>query len=135
MTKADPLVYVQEACFWIKGHPEEFKRLMRLMHREVNRGNPSIQRGDVYKLAREAGFRVSEIDKLKRDNNIYAPLARYMVMLRPRLAKSIRFREAGADGVDMVAEWHSIVNAGTTFLANSRKEAQKLVELDDARAA
>lgn len=32
----DPIVYVQDACYWVKRNPDKFKRLMHLCHREVD---------------------------------------------------------------------------------------------------
>ena len=52
----DPIVYVQDACYWVKHNPDKFKRLMHLCHREVDAGNPRVTRGDIYNLAREAGL-------------------------------------------------------------------------------
>lgn len=129
MTLAEePEAYVREACRWVRKHPDRFKRLMRIVHREVDRGNPNVQRGDVYKLARDTGFEVSECDELRRDHNLWAVLARYMVMLRPRLARSISFRRAGCDEVDLEAVWREEVNAGTTFLAASWQAAKRACE-------
>ncbi len=64
VVKAEPVTYVREACVWVRNHPDKFKRLMHLCHREVDRGNPSIQRGDIYNLARRAGFDISECDEV-----------------------------------------------------------------------
>lgn len=122
----DPIVYVQDACYWVKHNPDKFKRLMHLCHREVDAGNPRVTRGDIYNLAREAGFTITECRELKRDNNKWPTLARYMVMLRPRLAKCLHFRESGIerDGIDLAAEWHAIVNPATFFYADDWKDAK-----------
>lgn len=134
VVKTDPLVYVQEACWWVKRHPGYFKGLMRLCHEAVDAGNPCVQRGDVFNLARKAGMTVSEARELKRDNNMWPVLARYMVMLRPRFARCLNFRKAGCDDVDMIAEWRAIVNAGTVFLAKDWKEAKHAVDIGDVTA-
>ena len=49
-----------------------------------------------------------------------------MVMLRPRLAKCLHFRESGIerDGIDLIAEWHAIVNPMTFFYADDWKDAK-----------
>lgn len=117
--------YVKSACWWVKRNPAKFKRLMHLCHREVDRGNPTIQRGDIYNLARRAGFDITDCDELRRDHNLWAALARYMVMLRPRLAKSLHFRKSACDEVDMAGVWHEIVNGGTVFLACNWQEAKR----------
>lgn len=121
----DPKAYVRSACRWIKRNPALFKRLMHLVHMEVDRGNPNVQRGHVYRLARDAGFSITECDELKRDHNLWAILARYMVMLRPRLAKSLSFRPAGSDDVDMQSIWREEVNSETVFLADNWKAAKR----------
>lgn len=128
IVQAEPEAYVRTACLWVKRNRASFKRLMHLCHREVDRGNPVIQRGDIYNLARRAGFDITECDELRRNNNLWAPLARYMVMLRPRLAKSLHFRKAGCDEVDMQAIWRELVNAETVFLAGSWQEAKRACE-------
>ena len=87
-------------------------------------------------LAREAGFTITECRELKRDNNKWPTLARYMVMLRPRLAKCLHFRESGIerDGIDLIAEWHAIVNPMTFFYADDWKDATAKCMSGDATA-
>ena len=130
----DPIIYVQDACYWVKHNPDKFKRLMHLCHREVDAGNPRVGRGDIFKLSCDAGFTITESMELKRNNNLWPTLARFMVMLRPRLAKCLHFRKAGCDDLDMIAEWHSIVNSRTEFLAKDWKEAKHLCEIGDVSA-
>lgn len=125
---ADAEVYVRSACRWIKRNPEKFKRLMHLTHQQVDKGASSVQRGDIYNLAKRAGFSVTDCEELKRNNNLWAPLARYMVMLRPRLARVLYFRDAGCDHVDMDAIWREEVNQGTTFLAPNWQAAKRACE-------
>ena len=52
--KTPPIVYVQQTCWWVKKNPQYFKRIMHLLHEEVDAGNPCVQRGDVFNLARKA---------------------------------------------------------------------------------
>ena len=132
---ADSETYVRKACRWVNKNPQLFKRIMYLCHKEVDKGNPCIQRGQIYKLAQDAGFSITECQEIRRDHNLWAILARYMVMLRPRLAKSLNFRNAGCDHVDMVSIWHEEVNAGTTFLAENWKAAKRACDLGCVSAA
>lgn len=119
---------IYDAAYWVRDHGAAFKALMAFMHRQVDAGNPCTTRDDALAYARGAHLGVSLSADLKRDHNLYAALTRFMVMLRPRLARTIRFRESEMDKYDMAVVWHEVVNAGTFFLARDRKEAQRLVE-------
>ena len=123
-----------DACYWVRGNGDAFKSLMRHLHRQVDSGNPRTTRDDVMAWARENRTTMTVLDDLARDHNLFAALSRYMVMLRPRLARTLRFRKSNLDSVDMAAIWHEVVNAGTTFLANDRFEAELMAETDDAAA-
>ena len=124
----DPSAYVRQVCRWIKRNPDLFKRCMYLIHAEVDRGNPCVQRGHMFKLAQEAGLSITDCEEVRRNHNFWAILTRYWVMLRPRLAKSLNFREAGCDHVDMQAIWREEVNAETVFLAESWQAAKRACE-------
>lgn len=126
--------YAYDAAHWIRDNKAAFQALMRYMHQQVDSGNPCTTREDTLSYAREKGMEVSVIADIKRDHNLYAGLTRYMVMLRPRLARTIGFRKSKMDPVDMVAIWHEVVDSRTFFFARDRKEAQRLVELNSAEA-
>lgn len=125
---ADPKVYVRRFCFWVKNNPKRFKRILHLIHMEVDKGNPCVQRGQIYKLAQDAGLPIADCDELRRDHNVWAVLTRFAVMLRPRLARSLNFREAGCDHVDLQGMWREIVNPNTVFLADNWKAAKRACE-------
>ena len=59
VAKTDPAVYVQEACWWVRRNPEGFRRLMALLHRQVDRGNPRSQRSMVYLYAEREGIAIT----------------------------------------------------------------------------
>lgn len=120
--------YAYDAAYWVRDHAAAFKALMAFMHRQVDAGNPCTTRSDVLAYARESGIEMSAVADVKRDHNLYAGLTRYMVMLRPRLARTIRFRESKLDPVDMRAVWHEVVKSDTIFLARDRREAQRKVD-------
>ncbi|HIW77080.1 MULTISPECIES: hypothetical protein [Gordonibacter] len=126
----------QAVCCWIKDHPAAFKSLMHIVHREVDSGNPCVQQGDVMKLASYAGIEVTITNQFRRDRTLWPGIARYMVMLSPRLARSLGFKASklDRDDVDLIATWHEIVNPNTFFLAKSWKEAKRLVEEGDVSA-
>lgn len=125
---ADAEVYVRSACRWVKRHGVQFKRIMHLIHLRVDSDAVSVQRGDIFILARQAEMDITDCEELKRNNNLWASLARYMVMLRPCLARVLHFRDAGCDHVDMQAIWREEVNAETVFLAENWKAAKRACE-------
>lgn len=124
-----------DCCYWIKGHREAFRKLMAYFHSQVDSGNPRTTRDDAMAWCRENAVRMSVLEELVRDHNQYAAVTRYAVMLRPRLARTVRFRKSMLDSVDMASIWHEIVDAGTFFPAKSRSEAEHLVEINDVSAA
>ena len=127
-------VMAESGCLWVKNHPRQFKTIMSLIHEQVDDGNPCVQEGDIAMLARSRHIEWSDIKELKRDHNLWAVLTRYMVMLRPRLARALHFRKSKVDDLDLVEVWHGTVNGGTTFLASSWREAKEMVRLNDAAA-
>ena len=134
MSARDPQDIVDYGCYWIRDHWRGFKLIMHLTHIEVENGNPCVQRGDIFNLARRRGLGVSDVREFQRDNTLWSVIARYMVMLRPKLARSLNFRTCGIDDVDLAARWHEIVNPNTFFLANSWRKAKEAVALEDATA-
>lgn len=124
-----------DACYWVKEHPQDFKSLMAVMHHQVDVGNPCAKQGEIEFYARQMGMEVDVVGMFRCNRNLYPALTRYMVMLRPRLARTICFRKSKLDQIDLAEVWHEIVNPTTTFLASSRKEAERLVAIDDASAA
>lgn len=123
-----------DACYWIKDNPEEFKALMAVIHHQVDIGNPCVKQGEIESYVRESGIKLDVIGTFSHNRNLYPGITRYMVMLRPRLARAINFRKSRLDVVDMVAIWHEIVNPRTVFLAKDRYEAEHLVAIDDVSA-
>ena len=125
----------RDVCSWVKKHPSDFKALMRTVHHQVDIGNPRTRRDDIVSFARDMGMEVSVVDDLRHDHNLFAGLSRYMVMLRPRLARTLHFRPSKLDGIDLAAIWHEVVDPSTCFLAESWKQAAMMAETNDAAAA
>lgn len=125
----------RDACAWVKSHPNDFKSLMAVMHHQVDVGNPCAKQGEIEFYARQMGMEVDVVGVFRHNRNLYPALTRYMVMLRPRLARTINFRKSKLDQIDLVKVWHETVDPRTAFLASSRMEAERMVELDDAAAA
>ena len=121
-------VMAESACLWVKEHPRQFKTIMRLIHEQVDDGNPCVQEGDIAMLARSSGIGWSEIKELKRDHNLWAVLTRYMVMMRPRLARALHFRHSKVDDLDLQRIWWDTVPNQTNFLAENWQEAKKMCE-------
>ena len=124
-----------DVCKWIETHPDAFKRILAMLHRQVDSGNPCTRRDDIISYARDMGMDVSVVDELRHDHSLFAGISRYAVMLRPRLARTLHFRKSKLDGIDLAAVWHERVNPNTVFLAQSRMEAERMVETNDAAAA
>ena len=122
-------------CFWIRRNYRSFVTLMHLLHCEIDAGNPCVQRGDMFSLARKHGIGISELDEIKRDNTLWAGITRYMVMLSPHLSRALSFRHSALDDVDMVAAWHRYVNPRTLFYAKDRYEAQEACRIGDITAS
>ena len=108
---------------------------MHLAHIEAERGNASFQRDNIYDAARRRGIPITDARELRRDHNLYSVLSRYMVMLRPKLARCINFRKSDVDEIDLVERWHEIVNPSTFFLADTWKDAKSAVEAEDVSAS
>lgn len=120
-------------CCWIEGHWPTFRSIMAIAHRAVDNGE-YLSGNEVYYRAKQAGVSISDLAEYKRDKSLWSGIARYMVMLRPRLAKCLEFRKSKLDDVDLVKVWHENVRSDTTFLASSWKEAVRLCEINDAAA-
>jgi len=132
LSPAERVAY--DACGWIRDHREAFRKLMAYFHSQVDAGNPRTTRDDAMAWCRENAINMSVLDEIARDHSLYACISRFAVMLRPRLARTIRFRKSQLDDIDLAQAWHETVDSRTTFLAKSRKEAEHLVEIGDVSA-
>ena len=124
-----------DACRWVKANRGEFKKLMAVLHKQVDMGNPCSKQGEIEFYARQTGIEIDVAGMFRHNRNLYPALTRYMVMLRPRLARTVNFRKSKLDGIDLAAIWHREVDQGTVVLASSRMEAERMVESGDAAAA
>ena len=124
-----------DACAWIKANPRDFRALMAVMHHQVDIGNPCTKQGEIESYARAMGMTIDVADVFSHNRTLYPAITRYMVMLRPRLAKTINFRKSKLDEIDLEEVWREVVNAGTTFFAHDRFEAERLVDIGDVSAA
>lgn len=136
-----PRDQAERVCDWAKRNPRAFRAVMAMAHREVDAGNPRLTRDDAYAMLRSMRVQMADGDgepcevELVRNHNFWACLSRYMVMLRPRLARVLCFRKSMFDAIDLEAVWRENVNASTTFLAGSWQEAKRLVRIGDVSAA
>ena len=79
----------RDACRWVRDHPDDFKRLMAVLHHQVDAGNPCSKQGEIEWYAREMGIEVDVSGVFRCNRNLYPALTRYMAMLRPRLARTV----------------------------------------------
>ena len=87
-----PELRAREACRWIAGNLDAFDWLVGVILAEVDKGNPCFMRGDAFKLAREKKVRLSNVERLCRDNNLWAIFTRYAAMKYPRAAHTVHFK-------------------------------------------
>lgn len=127
--------YAYSAAEWIATHWDDFVQCMAYVHRQVDAKNPRTTRDDVIAWSRREQVAMTDVAEVVRNHNLWAGVARYMTMLRPRLARTLHFRHSVMDEVDMVAIWHEVVRSDTTFLARDYEEAKRLVEIGDISAA
>lgn len=100
-----------------------------------NGSRSCVKQGEIEAYVRQSGIALDVVGEFRHNRNLYPGLTRYMVMLRPRLARSIRFRRSKLDELDLAAIWHEVVDPNTVFLASSRMEAEHLVAIGDVSAA
>ena len=124
-----------DVCYWIRDNRDQFKALMAVIHHQVDKGNPCVKQGEIESYVRQSGIKLDVLETFSHNRTLYPGITRYMVMLRPRLARSIRFRKSKLDEVDLVAVWHEVVDSRTSFLARDRFEAEHLVAIGDVSAA
>ncbi len=138
---SDGQLQAERVCSWINDNPGKFRALCRIVDGEARRGNPRLTRSRAYSRAEDEGIRISDGDgtvsetDITRNHNFWPCITRYMVMLQPRRARTIRFRDSKFDRVDLASVWWDNVHAGTFFLARSRDEAKRLCDMDDVSAA
>ena len=123
-----------DVCYWVRDNRDAFKALMAVFHHQVDIGNPCVKQGEIEHYVRESGIKLDVIDQFRHNRNLYPGLTRYMVMLRPRLARSIRFRKSMLDEIDLAPIWREVVDGRTEFLARDRFEAERLVAIGDVSA-
>lgn len=127
-----PELRAREACRWIAGNLDAFDWIVGVILVEADKGNPCFMRGDAYKLARDKQVRMSNVEELCRDNNLWAVLTRYAAMKYPRVTGPVHFKTAPIDKADLVRIWHEEVDADTAFRASSWREARDMCKRGEA---
>lgn len=117
---------VAKACWWVRKNPEKWDQLRKFCNYLKDQGDV-IQRGNIYELARFHGMNIKLASEFKRDHNLWSALARYLVMERPALLSSIKFRTTPIDEVNLVEYWQDIVG-DDHFKAHSLIEARTIYE-------
>ncbi|MEG2934850.1 MAG: hypothetical protein RR842_14855, partial [Gordonibacter sp.] len=139
--KTDPMLRVQMACAWVARDygkvTSRWMRLVRLCERAYGNGEVCIRRGDLYRIAQEVGLDITVSREFRFDNNLWAPLSRYMLMFRPKLARVIFPKTCDLDraGIDFERVWHDTVHAQTFFPASTWQEAVEACKAQDVSAA
>ena len=126
--------YAYSAAEWAHTHWRDFVRLKAYLHRQVDAGDPRTTRSDVLAWAKQEGVGMSDVATVVRNHNLWAGLARYMVMMSPRLCRTVHFKRSEMDDLDLVAIWHEVAKPDTHFFARDVEEARRLVEIGDASA-
>lgn len=88
---------VRSACKWIEAHPDGFADLLRTAQ-ELTAAGYDVSRSHAWSWMQELGrSKVSERPTWSRDNNLWAPLARYMMLVD----ESLRIPTRGGCTVDI----------------------------------
>ena len=132
MSAKSPEVRAREACRWISGSLDAFDWLVNVLLAEVDKGNPRFMRGDAYSLARAKKVKLSNVEELCRDNNLWAIFTRYAAMKYPRVTRSVHFKAAPIDEAPLARIWHEEVDADTVFRASTWREARELCKRGEA---
>lgn len=132
--RSKQLVDVETVCHWIKTNRGKWELLRHIVRKQIKAGH-RVSRDTVFTIAMLEGMEISDTKEFKRDHNLWSVMARFMLMLEPGLWKGLRCKEAPIDTVDIETVWRENVNAGTTFLAHSWKEARELYLTQDVSAA
>lgn len=76
---------VAKAKAWIEEHPGGFTEMLQTAY-EVTAAGRDVSRATVYTWMQDLGrSRVSEVPTWSRNNNLWSPLARYMMLVDPSL--------------------------------------------------
>lgn len=132
-TATTPRERILRACAWIAdGYPHRWMQLVRICEQEVERGSKCLRRGDLFLIAQHQGMSMSVAKEYRFDNNIWAPVSRYLLMFRPVLAQAIHPNACDLDTYDLKRFWHENVRPGTYFLADTWQDAVAAYESGDA---
>ena len=94
------------------------------MYRWLNDHGKPVMRDSIYTRAAESGVPITVTDQFMRDHNMWAVLARYMVMLDPSLLRCVRLRKSALDEIDLASIWREGMDA--PLAAESVKEASEV---------
>lgn len=119
---------------WIAGHRPTYNRVMHLCLCELESGGDWIGRDYIYRLAKQSRLRITNEKEFRFSHELWSVIARYMVMMRPVLARAITCNRSPIDDFDLEAKWHERVGDGTVFLARSYAEAKRMCDEGDPLA-
>ena len=94
----------RDAFSWVRSHRREWAALLEIVREEREAGE-RVRRGDVAKLARDLGVDATLLPRFKFDHNLWAVLARLMVIEEPANASVLRFRRSKLDLLPLGRMW------------------------------
>lgn len=120
----------RDAVRWVSDNPEAWGYLLKTVKWLNDHGRP-VMRDSIYTRAAESGVPITVNDQFMRDHNMWAVLARYMVMLDPSLLRCVRLRKSALDEIDLASIWRERMDA--PLAAESVKEASEVAneQLED----
>ena len=135
-TSTTPKERILSACAWAsENYPYKWMKLVSLCEKEAYRGSKCLRRGDLFMVAQLQGLSMSVAEEYKFDNNIWAPISRYLLMFRPRLAQVIHPILCDLDTYDFEKIWHENVHANTFFPVSTWQQAVHAYETEDVCAS
>lgn len=93
-----------DAFAWVRSHRREWLVLLEIVRAEREAGE-RVRRGDVAKLARDRGVEATLLPRFKFDHNLWAVIARLMVIEEPANAAVLRFRRSKLDLLPLAYMW------------------------------
>ncbi|MCR2027741.1 hypothetical protein [Adlercreutzia muris] len=135
MRRKTPEELLDYGLDWIASHRGTYNRVMHLCLCEVEAGEDWVGRDYIYRMAKKSRLRITSDKEFRFSHELWSVIARYMVMMRPSLARVISCNRSPIDDFDLEQKWHDRVGDGTVFLARSYAEAKRMCREDDPLAS
>lgn len=120
MQAKPPDVRVHEACHWIRQNRQTWTRLRTMLHDiAADPDALTVRRGDLYILAQQRGWHISECREFRFDNNLWSVLSRIAIMQDRTLARVIHPKRCDVDTVDVAAIYREDVDLFSPMMDRS----------------